>query len=102
MIRPGLSVLLERRLPELRSLRLGLVAHQASVTPNLHLAVEALREAGCRLVRLFSLEHGLWSAAPDGILVSSDWDSHLERPVVSLYRERRKTEEESPEGFFND
>lgn len=72
MIRPGLSVLLERRLPELRSLRLGLVAHQASVTPNLHLAVEALREAGCRLVRLFSLGHGLWSAAPDGILVSSD------------------------------
>ena len=47
----------------------------------------ALVEAGLPIVRLFSPEHGLGAAAPDGAAVGDTADPLTRLPVVSLYGE---------------
>jgi uncharacterized protein YbbC (DUF1343 family) len=89
-VEPGLNVLVDDRVSLLRGWRIGLLAHQASVTRDLAHAAELL--AGLRhtrLVRLFAPEHGLWGAAQDHAAITTTRDPATGLPVVSLYGARR-------------
>src|SRR5207245_8890660 len=89
-VESGLEVLLDRHLPWLRGRRLGLLAHQASVTHDLaHAAPLLTGLRGVRLARLFAPEHGLWGAAQDHAPIARTRDPVTGLPVVSLYGERR-------------
>ena len=89
-VESGLEVLLDRHLPWLRGRRLGLLAHQASVTHDLaHAAPLLTGLRGVRLARLFAPEHGLWGAAQDHAPVASTRDQVTGLEVWSLYGEQR-------------
>jgi uncharacterized protein YbbC (DUF1343 family) len=64
----------------------GAVGHMPDDTPQHSRA--ALLEAGVPLVRIFSPEHGLSAAAPDGAGVGDAADPLTGLPVTSLYGER--------------
>jgi uncharacterized protein YbbC (DUF1343 family) len=74
----------------LRGRRVGLLGHAASVTADGRHAIDALRDAGVRVVRLFGPEHGLRGQAAAGEKVASGVDAPSGLPVVSLYGERNK------------
>ncbi len=89
-VRVGLELLTRRYRALLGGLRVGLLAHQASVTGDLLHAAPLLRElAGKRLVRLFAPEHGLWGAAQDHAPIASTRDPATGLPVSSLYGTQR-------------
>jgi uncharacterized protein YbbC (DUF1343 family) len=83
---------IDRVLAEPASLsgRIGLVTNAAARPagqPELATRL-ALQRAGCRLVRLFSPEHGLQVKAADGSAVADSLDPLTGLPVVSLYGDR--------------
>lgn len=83
-VRAGLDVVAAGHGPDLGGKRIGLVAHGASVTRDGRHAIDVLREAGVKVVRIFAPEHGLRGQAAAGETV----DSHVDTsgiPVVSLY-----------------
>jgi uncharacterized protein YbbC (DUF1343 family) len=89
-VESGLEVLLDRHASWLRGRRLGLLAHQASVTGDLVHAAPLLADLrGVTLVRLFAPEHGLWGAAQDHAPVAPTRDPVTGLEVCSLYGERR-------------
>ena len=89
-VESGLEVLLDRHLPWLRGRRLGLLAHQASVTHDLaHAAPLLTGLRGVRLARLFAPEHGLWGAAQDHAPIASTRDQVTGLEVWCLYGEQR-------------
>lgn len=81
---PGLEVLLAD-LAVLRARRFALLANQAAVTRGLECAWRALAAAGCRPLRLFAPEHGLWGVAQDMEGVVTEREAALGVEVVSLY-----------------
>jgi len=74
----------------LRGLRVGLVAHAASVTKDGRHAIDVLRKSGIDVRRLFGPEHGLRSRAAAGEKLPGGIDPESGLPVVSLYGERTK------------
>ena len=99
-VESGLEVLLDRHLPWLRGRRLGLLAHQASVTRDLAHVAQLLNDLrGVRLARLFAPEHGLWGAAQDHAPVASTRDQVTGLEVWSLYGERRAPTPETLAGL---
>lgn len=86
-VRPGLEVLLARRLELLRGRRVGLITNPTGVTPDLEGAAEALLRRGVKVTALFAPEHGLQASAPDGMAVASGRDRRTGLPVYSLYGE---------------
>ncbi len=85
MVRTGLSVFLETRLPELAGQRVGLVSHAAAVLPDLTGIVDALRSAHVKVSTLFGPEHGFSGSAVDGAAVGHTTDRRTGLPVYSLY-----------------
>ncbi len=87
---PGLAVLLAEPPSWLAGARLGLLANQASVTPELEPAWLALaRRYPGRLKVIFSPQHGLFSEKQDNMVPSADGTEPVTGlPVVSLYGER--------------
>ncbi len=88
---PGINVLLEEHPDWLKGLRVGLVAHPASVDASGCPSPERLREKiGTRLVALFGPEHGFAGRAgagePVGAALHPDWGI----PVHSLYGATRR------------
>ncbi len=85
----GIERLLEER-P--RTGRVGVLTHGAARLPDGKHTVEALREAGYEVVRLFSPEHGLWGThqALEPVRLSGA-DPILHVPVVSLYGGREES-----------
>ncbi|HEY8469010.1 MAG TPA: DUF1343 domain-containing protein [Longimicrobiales bacterium] len=81
--------------------RLGLVTNDAARTAADagRLSRTALLDAGVPIVRLFSPEHGLSAAAPDGAAAPGGTDPVTGLPVVSLYGERMQPAPESLEGL---
>jgi len=69
----------------LRGRRFALLANQAAVTRQLESAWRALCRIGCRPVRLFAPEHGLWGVAQDMEAVAHDAEPATGVPVLSLY-----------------
>ena len=83
----GLDRLLEdgARLAELRGLRVGLLAHPASVTRDLVHALDALVAVGVRPVLLYGPEHGYGGGAQDMAHVGDERDAATGARIVSLY-----------------
>jgi uncharacterized protein YbbC (DUF1343 family) len=84
-VRPGIEVLLSDSTQLVRNRRVGLVTNQAGVDAQGISDVTRLRDAGIRLVALFSPEHGFQGAADPGALVASSKDSATGLPIYSLY-----------------
>lgn len=97
--RPGLAVLLADPPPWLAKARLGLLANQASVTPELQPAWLAIaRRFPGRLRLLFSPQHGLFSDKQDNMVPSADGvEPATGLPVISLYGPRLQPPPESLE-----
>jgi uncharacterized protein YbbC (DUF1343 family) len=88
----GIDLLLEdeQKLQRLRSSRVGLVAHPASISSaNTH-SIDALMNARCNIVRAFGPQHGMRGDKQDNMIESEDYlDQIHQLPVVSLYGEHR-------------
>ncbi len=77
--------------------RVGLVTNDAArlaADPEARTR-SALIRAGVPVVRLFSPEHGLSASAADGTTVADGTDALTGLPVISLYGERTRPNEES-------
>ena len=70
----GIDVLLEdeAKLKRLRSARVGLVAHPASINSANKHSVDALMDAGCNIVRAFGPQHGMRGDKQDNMIESED------------------------------
>ncbi len=94
-VRPGIEVLLEKRLDLVRSKRIGIVTNQTGADSRLRGTAELLAAVpGVRIAALFGPEHGLRGEAQAGARVPSGWDRTLGVPVFSLYGQ---TEKPTPE-----
>jgi uncharacterized protein YbbC (DUF1343 family) len=82
---PGIEVLLRDSLHLVRDRAVGLVTNQGGIDAAGRSEVERLREAGVRLVALFSPEHGFRGTAEPGETVASSRDSATGLPIYSLY-----------------
>ena len=93
----GLEALLSdtKKISYLKTKRVGLVAHPASVDHQLRHSVDVLAEAGVPLSCLFGPQHGMRGEKQDNMIESSDYlDPQLQIPVFSLYgKVRRPTPE---------
>jgi len=89
-VQVGLERLEAEKGGPLRGLRVGLVAHAASVTADGRHAIDVLRASGIDVRRLFGPEHGLRSRAAAGEKLLGGIDPESGLPVVSLYGERTK------------
>ncbi|HEY3269015.1 MAG TPA: DUF1343 domain-containing protein [Armatimonadota bacterium] len=70
--------------------RIGLITNHSAVTKALVPGVDALREAGVKVVALFGPEHGVRGDVAAGEHVASGTDARSGLPVHSLYGETRK------------
>lgn len=90
-VRPGIERVLAGEGPDLRGLRLGLIAHPASVTPELVASDRALQGAGLDLRALFGPQHGARGEKQDNMIESEPFvDPRSGLPVHSLYGEVRQ------------
>ncbi len=91
MVTPGLEVLARTRPRWLRTRRIGLLMHPASVTRRLESARDVLhRLSGSRLRALFGPQHGIAGERQDNMIESAHAaDGRLGIPVFSLYSETR-------------
>ena len=97
--RPGIEVLLSDSVRLVRNRRVGLVTNQAGVDAQGISDVTRLRDAGIRLVALFSPEHGFQGAADPGALVASSKDSATGLPIYSLYGRSSAPSDEMLQGI---
>jgi uncharacterized protein YbbC (DUF1343 family) len=88
VVATGLDVVAAGEGPALAGKRVGLLAHAASVTRDGRHAIDVLRAAQARVVRLFTPEHGLRGRAAAGEKVASGTDPESGIAVVSLYGEQ--------------
>src|SRR3954454_18712677 len=86
-VRSGLDVLVAQDFAPLRGMRVGVVAHPASVDAQLRHVIELLANArGLTLAAVFGPEHGLLGQAQDLIGVSGRESNHGTPVAVhSLY-----------------
>jgi uncharacterized protein YbbC (DUF1343 family) len=86
-VRTGLDVLIAQNFAPLRGLRVGVVAHPASVDSQLRHIIELLAHAPqVKLTAVFGPEHGLLGQAQDLIAVSADESAKVGSVAVhSLY-----------------
>ena len=74
----------------LKTARVGLVAHPASITSGNEHSVDALISKGCNIVRAFGPQHGMRGDKQDNMIESEDYiDQFHQLPVISLYGEHR-------------
>ncbi|MBI1949068.1 MAG: DUF1343 domain-containing protein [Deltaproteobacteria bacterium] len=85
MTTTGLDVLVSEGMQRLRGHKVALLGHPASVDARLTHLLDACRDAGVSLVRLFGPEHGLLGDAQDMAHVGGHNDARTGLPVVSLY-----------------
>lgn len=80
---------------KLKTARVGLVAHPASITStNLH-SLDALMDAGCPVTKSFGPQHGMRGDKQDNMVESDDYLDPLHGiPVISLYGEHRRPTDE--------
>lgn len=95
-IKTGLELIHGAWPPHLRSARVGLLVHPASVTRTLVHAVEVcLGSRHFELSALFGPQHGLWGETQDNMI---EWDGFRDEktglPVYSLYGKMRKPDKE--------
>lgn len=99
-VRTGLTELLSGARPDLLRARLGLIAHPASVTPELTFTSDALRGSGFDLHALFGPQHGMRGEKQDNMIESVSYtDPHLGIPAYSLYGDVRQPSPEMLAGL---
>lgn len=99
-VRTGLTQFLGGARPELRGSKLGLIAHPASVTPELTAAADAIRGVGFNLVALFGPQHGALGEKQDNMIESASFtDPRTDTLVHSLYGDVRKPTPEMLDGL---
>jgi uncharacterized protein YbbC (DUF1343 family) len=81
----------------LRSSRIGVLAHPASVNQSLSHIADVAFSLGIRPVVFFGPEHGYGGEAQDMIGVASAKDSRTGAPIVSLYGDRFEDLSPTPE-----
>ena len=91
-VTPGLEVLAQRRPAWLRTRRIGLLMHQASVTRDLTSSRDVLHAlCGRGLTALFGPQHGITGEKQDNMIESPhETDPVLGIPLFSLYSETRR------------
>ena len=90
-VRPGIEVLLDKRLETIRGKNIGLVTHPAGVTSRLESTIDVLfRDPRVHLKVLMGPEHGVRGEQWAGQAVSDQADPATGLPVYSLYGERMK------------
>jgi uncharacterized protein YbbC (DUF1343 family) len=90
-VHTGIERLLAGAAPDLRGRSLGLIAHPASVTPDLQASHRALMAAGFDLRALFGPQHGARGEKQDNMIESGAFvDPGSGLPVHSLYGDVRK------------
>lgn len=81
----------ESALKELRSKRVGLLAHPASVSVDLQHSLDRLKAAAVPVTAAFGPQHGLRGDKQDNMVESADFiDPHHRIPVFSLYGTSRR------------
>jgi uncharacterized protein YbbC (DUF1343 family) len=95
----GLDVLVEDRLPELKSSRVGLLTNASSATRDLKSNVDALRGANIDIVALFAPEHGISGDIDHGNRVETLSDYRTGLPVYSLYGDTYRPTRDMLEGI---
>lgn len=97
---PGVARLVQGDAAHLRGERVGVVAHPASVTPDLTHSVDALIAAGFDVRALFGPQHGARGEKQDNMIESEPFlDPRSGLPVHSLYGDVRKPIPEMLEGL---
>jgi uncharacterized protein YbbC (DUF1343 family) len=92
-VRPGVEVLLDKRLDLVRGKRVGLIANPTAVDSRLISTADRLRRhPAIELVALYGPEHGVRGNAQAGEYIPFHWDKKLQLPVFSLYGQSRKPE----------
>jgi uncharacterized protein YbbC (DUF1343 family) len=90
-VRVGIERVLDGEATSLRSKRLGLIHHPASVTRTLRPSAAALLAGGLDLRVLFGPQHGARGEKQDNMVESADFrDSETGLPSYSLYGEYRR------------
>ena len=89
LLRCGIDRLLNEKTQD-TSLSYGLVTNESSVNRSGIPVIKALIEAGYRITRLFSPEHGLQARGEDGAPQSDGLYPHTGIPVTSLYGNQLK------------
>lgn len=82
-----------------KDLRIALVCNEASKTIKGKASRVALLEAGFKVVKLFSAEHGLHANEPDGAAVNDGIDALTQLPLISLYGDKMCPSAEDLEGI---
>ncbi len=98
----GIDRLLEEKAlrKPLAGKRVALLAHPASVTPDLAHSIDALAAAGIRLSAAFGPQHGLRGDKQDNMVESPDFRDPVHGiPVFSLYGEVRRPTDEMMDHF---
>lgn len=83
----GLDLLVAEGFARLDGLKVGLLAHQASVDRQIRHVLPLMHEAGVKLVKLFGPEHGITGAAQDMEIVEGkeERDPLTGAAIYSLY-----------------
>ncbi len=90
-VKPGVEVLLEKRLDLIRGRRVGLITNPSGVTAELKSTIDVLHQLPeVKLVALFGPEHGVRGDVFAGEQVNDFVDSRTGLPVFSLYGRRSK------------
>lgn len=98
-VHTGLHELLATPRRALQQGKLGLVAHPASVTPDLTPTADALRAAGYSIAALFGPQHGARGEKQDNMVESASFTDAGGIPVYSLYGEVRRPTPEMLDGL---
>jgi uncharacterized protein YbbC (DUF1343 family) len=88
-VRSGLDVLVNEGMARLMGKRTALLGHPASIDSRYVHLLDACREHGVALTKLFGPEHGLLGDAQDMDHVASHQDERTKLAVVSLYGKTR-------------
>jgi len=90
LVKTGLDLLVEENFARLKSKRVALLGHPASIDSRVRHLLDLCLDAGINIVRLFGAEHGFLGNAQDMETVSAHKDPRTGIDVISLYG---KTEE---------
>ncbi len=91
IVKPGIDVLLEKRLDLIQGRRVGLITNPTGITAEMESDITALyQEPGVELKALFGPEHGVRGDSPAGAKVGTYKDPETGIPVYSLYGKTRK------------
>ncbi|HEY2507194.1 MAG TPA: DUF1343 domain-containing protein [Streptosporangiaceae bacterium] len=82
---PGIEIFLRERAAAFRGARIALLAHAASVLPDLTHTLDALLAAGLNVVAVLGPEHGFRGAEQAGLSTTSYQDPVTGIPVLDAY-----------------